>query len=490
MKLSNFEEIKQYFRNSNHHYLFVSPTNFNVLGIEKWVSGWTNVSLIDVFDGNSEATILPSTTQFPVFDNVEAVNEFLLQDKNCQLFIKSQKNKKLECLFLFYSEHLENIVREMGLKLIMPDHKLVKHVDNKIVTTELAEQANVPCVPNAIGEIDSYAKLMSTAEEHNLGTHLVIQKSYGDSGKTTYFVSTPEDFENIRLKIKGEKVKIMKYIRCISTAIEGCATRSGTFVGPLLGELIGEPTLTPYPGGWCGNQFNQHLFSPETRRKARILTEQFGNTLYKEGYRGYFEVDYLIDLDTNELYLGELNPRLTGITAITNLSQFCRSHVPLLMLHLLEFSEQEFDLAPQDYNEPASLAGACEDSGQLIVKHLKKDMEYVIEAPVTGVYRIIENSGLLSLELIHASEDRYDAQAPDEVFLFRVMNADEFTYEGADLAIVFTNFSYTDKLGKIHDNTLALISAIRQLFSHRVLTDDELDAIERYRHVESTKANY
>jgi biotin carboxylase len=30
------------------------------------------------------------------------------------------------------------------------------------------------------------------------------------------------------------------------------------------------------------------------------------------GYRGYFELDFLTDLDTDEVYLGEVNPGSPG----------------------------------------------------------------------------------------------------------------------------------------------------------------------------------
>ena len=37
-----------------------------------------------------------------------------------------------------------------------------------------------------------------------------------------------------------------------------------------------------------------------------------GERLRQEGYRGYFELDFLADAATGEIYLGELNPRVTG----------------------------------------------------------------------------------------------------------------------------------------------------------------------------------
>ena len=43
-----------------------------------------------------------------------------------------------------------------------------------------------------------------------------------------------------------------------------------------------------------------------------------GDRLGKEGYRGFFEVDVLLDTDTGDVYLGERNPGVSGASAITN----------------------------------------------------------------------------------------------------------------------------------------------------------------------------
>ena len=46
----------------------------------------------------------------------------------------------------------------------------------------------------------------------------------------------------------------VKRINCRGSALEACVTRHGTIVGPLMTELVGFPELTPYRGGWCGNE--------------------------------------------------------------------------------------------------------------------------------------------------------------------------------------------------------------------------------------------
>ena len=142
----------------------------------------------------------------------------------------------------------------------------------------------------------------------------------------------------------------MKRIRCRGSAIEACTTRNGTIVGPLMTELVGFKELTPYRGGWCGNEIFPDAFTQKLRNKARDYTFRFGEQLRKEGYRGYFELDFLIDLKSGELYLGELNPRITGASSMTNHAAFAHADAPLFLFHLLEFSDVPFELDVDELN--------------------------------------------------------------------------------------------------------------------------------------------
>ena len=127
----------------------------------------------------------------------------------------------------------------------------------------------------------------------HLGEQLVIQTAFGDSGHTTFFISSEEDWNKHADEIIADpEVKIMKRIRCRGSAQEACVTRHGTIVGPLMTELVGFKELTPYRGGWCGNEVLAEAFSQDVRNKARDMTFRFGEELRKLGYRGYFELDF------------------------------------------------------------------------------------------------------------------------------------------------------------------------------------------------------
>src|SRR4029079_9280563 len=223
---------------------------------------------------------------------------------------------------------------------------------------------------NRLGKAATYDELLELAT--GLGSDLVVQTPYRDSGQTTYFIRGEGEWDE---QLAGEELKVMKRINCRAVAVEAVLTRHGTVVGPVMRDLTGYPELTPYRGGWCGNDIFSEALSPEHRERARVLTQQLGERLAGEGYRGFFEVDYLVDLDTGELYLGELNPRLSGVTSMTNVTAGAYAEMPLVLLHLAEY------LAIDDERDGAGRNGrwrhpaAVDEWSQLIIKETEADVE-------------------------------------------------------------------------------------------------------------------
>ena len=58
-----------------------------------------------------------------------------------------------------------------------------------------------------------------------------MQTPYGDSGKTTFFIRTEEDWNRQREHIVGEQLKVMRRIDNKAAAVEARITRHGTIVG-------------------------------------------------------------------------------------------------------------------------------------------------------------------------------------------------------------------------------------------------------------------
>ena len=467
--------MKSYFKKLDEKFYFISPTNFNLIDMHNWIPGWLNINYINCFDNKSKQTLLPEEDLNRTFSSVEEINEYLISHPEVLKRLKTDsiKNKKGNVVFLFFNKNLEDICRKAKLNIFLPPNELVRNIDDKITTTEIGNSVGVDSVENVLAKVDNFEHLMKLAKENKLGDKLVVQAPFGDSGKTTYFINNSEEYKKYAKKIESEKkVKIMKLINCVGGAIEACATSEGTYVGPLLGELIGFNEITPYKGGWCGNELYQDQFSSDIRKQVHLKTEVIGNALYKRGYKGYFEVDFLIDLDNDKVYLGELNPRITGISAMTNLSPFCQNTVPLFFFHLLEYLNEKISISPKEFNQASLENGATGVTSQLIVKSTHVELRKVISSPASGIYKLNSND---EIELVQESSEPLDkSDLDDHAFLMRILKENEFSYYGADRLILILNSKLTDAKGtKLNDNALKWINAANNAFKTRELTKEE-----------------
>jgi biotin carboxylase len=59
-------------------------------------------------------------------------------------------------MFLMFDEKTEELAREIALEVCFPPAKLRQYLDDKVVTTRIAEEAGVECVPNVLAAVDSY----------------------------------------------------------------------------------------------------------------------------------------------------------------------------------------------------------------------------------------------------------------------------------------------------------------------------------------------
>jgi hypothetical protein len=478
--LRTITDIRDYFAKLERDYYFISASNFNMLGMHEWVRGWHNINLLDCFDGTHPNATVVKDDHSRVFTGIEDVNHYLMAQTAVQECIETRSREsknKGQVLFLFFDEELERMCESLGLEVAMPKNSLVREVDSKIVTTEIGDSAGVHSVPNVLEHVGSYAELQRLALKADLGDRWVVQCAYGDSGKTTFFIASEEDYMAAAAQIESQdKVKVMRWVRCVGTAIEACATRWGTVVGPLLTELIGQDSLTPYAGGWCGNENYTEAFSPALRAQVQEKTRAFGDALYRRGYRGTFELDYLIDLDTQEVYLGELNSRITGVTALTNTSDFSTRHIPLFLFHLLEFDTNvNLQLDLDAFNKDVLEKGALGVSSQMILKHTDEMLKVITSAPASGVY-VLQEDGSLTLK--KASVNRREALGVNEAFVLRIQEADEYAYQGGDMGILFLNSLIRDARGQLNANGSKWVQALQNLFALRNLSQEERAAIE------------
>jgi len=468
--LRGISEIRAFFRTNQTPIYFVSPTAFNLLGIDRWVRNLFYVNYFDSFEGTHPRVFVPEERPYREFESMEDICNELLRNREVNEEI-ARRGPGGKAVFVMFDEETEALAAKAGLEVALPSAELRHRLDSKIVTTQLANDAGVPSAPNTLGHAKSYEELLALADEAGLGHDLVVQTPYGDSGKTTFFVNTRADWDQNADALVAEELKVMKRINCAASAIEAVLTRHGTVVGPVMRDLTGHPELTPHKGGWCGNDIFPEALSPEHRERARVLTQRLGDRLAREGYRGFFEVDYLADLDTGELYLGELNPRISGVTSMTNVTAGAYADMPLFMFHLLEYLDVEYEIDVEEINERWAQSSSVDVWSQLIVKQTHEGVELINDAPRTGIWKLDDETGAVSFR--RWANDWHSLQDESEAFYLRVLGPGDYRYKGADLGVIVTRSRLQDENDQLTERARTWIDGINAQFDGTALQADD-----------------
>ena len=456
-RLRGLSDIYQFARSSPTPIYFVSPTAYNVLGIDQWVGAFEYITYFDSFDGHHPHVFVPEHEGPQDFSSFESVNTYLLGHKQVADRVHERGGGKV--LFVMFDAETEELAQDIGLDVALPPRKLREHIDSKITTTEIANEAGIACAPNVLGRATSYDELIRKAKKAGLGTDLVVQTPYGDSGRTTFFISREEQWDEHEEKMVDEELKIMRRIEHLPGTLEACATRHGTLVGPIQTDITGFAELTPYRGGWCGNDVFPGVFDKHARAAIRTMASRLGDTLYGHGYRGVFCLDFLVENETGEVFLGEINPRISGASPLTNLLTSKYGGVPLFLFHLLEFLDVEWEI---DVKKLQRRWEAYDEWSQLVLKQTEDVVELITEAPSSGLWRMREDG---TLEFMRLVTTWHTVGHDDEAFYLRVYGNGEYRYKGGDLGVIVTRGRMQTDDRQLTDRAKAWASGIMGLFA-------------------------
>jgi biotin carboxylase len=461
-KLRGISDLREFFRTNQAPIYFVSPTAFNLLGIDRWVRNFHYVCYYDSFEGSHPSVFVPADREAPEFESIEDICNFLLASREVTSWMRSQGSGG-RVVFVMFDEQTEALAAEAGLKVAHPPAELRHRLDSKIVTTQLGNDAGVPSVPNVLGRAASYQELLDLAAGAGLGDDLVVQMPYGDSGKTTFFIKSRADWDKAVAKepLADGELKVMRRIEHRAIAVEAVLTRCGTLVGPLMNDITGHPELTPYRGGWAGNDYPATL-TAEQKQRARDLTCRLGDRLADEGYVGFFEVDYLVDTGTGEIYLGELNPRISGISSMTNVTAGAYADMPLFLFHLLEYLDVDYEVDIAEINERWSRETSVDVWSQIIIKETGDEVELLNRTPRTGIYRL---TGDGAAEFNRWGYDWHWIADESEAFYLRIMAPGDYRYPGADLGALVTRGRLQTDDNQLEDRCKRWITGIRAQFA-------------------------
>lgn len=429
------EEIVDTLRSHRQPVFVLNRPSILMLGVERYLPQMFSIQLHASWGQRDERTFIASNAPKHQLSHTESAN-WLLRDAQVHEFISRHTPAGITPAIITFlaDETTERLCAELGYQLMANPASMRHHLDSKIVTTQLSEQAGLTNVPHTIVHAASAAELFDEAQRAGLGRSLVLQTAYGEGGSGTYFVESVSDIAALGEVVLHTDVKCMKRIRHEALAMEAVILPDAQIVtGPLLREIVGHAAVAIHRGSSSGLEFSPQLVSEQLVVQARDMVVRYGRELAQLGYLGIFEVDLLHDLDTGALYLGESNPRMSGCAMVSNAVTAQAWGFALYALQVLAFSEHPPRVDTESLNtQLCALPGDVEWSN-ILVRHLDARPQVVIEAPITGRYRVKAEGDATFDEV---DRDWFSLRGPSELFEMSYRRPGDVLVRGDDIGTI------------------------------------------------------
>lgn len=182
------------------------------------------------------------------------------------------------------------------------------------VEAELAN-AGVKVLPWEYFGADDKRRLL----EHLANTKhsLVVRTSRTDGGIGVRLFRRGDDPKRILPKSTDHLLAVSRYLTPnLPANVNAVVYRDGTVsIHPTSTQLLGVPSLTDLPFGYCGNDFGGLKEARKEELEALdVMVRKIGFWLASRQYVGAFGIDAV--LHKGEVYLAEINPRFQGSSAI------------------------------------------------------------------------------------------------------------------------------------------------------------------------------
>ncbi|MEO5628060.1 MAG: ATP-grasp domain-containing protein [Candidatus Saccharimonadales bacterium] len=292
-------------------------------------------------------------------------------------------------------------------RFLMVDPRFTEEYENKVIFREkFKSSVNFPNFTiyereELLDSPEFYDEFMSKRAK------VVVQDEQLSGGKGTFFVASHRQYQKMladlsRLSAHRKVVVSDAVPGARERSIQACVTDDKVYVGPLQRQIVGNPLLSNIRiadgDKFCGATIIKKDQATDLHRQAIAVAEKVGQVLQADGYRGIFGIDYLLS-DSGELYVIEVNPRITGVTPLLTALDSDNHGIPFYLLHILELGRYPYKVVNSDYS--------FDREGSWLVLHCLSDqIQLVTSLPVSGTYEvgngrlkhISDNQTLLALE--------------------------------------------------------------------------------------------
>jgi len=373
------------------------------------------------------------------------------------------------------SERVDELCDQNGWQLIGNRHEIRDKYEHKGLFREIGNKIGMPLIAGQTLKIADLDESRLGQFQKTLGEKLVLQLTElsKGGGVGTFFVNNVKDLASFKAVVKEKQeedgkelihVNVTRFINGISGSITACVTHKGVLTGPVQTQVVDVPELVSdrgRSGVFRGHDWSFAHYSDKIQDQAEELAEKLGSVMAKDGYKGIFGIDLIIDQERDEVHPVECNPRYTGAFPIYSLLQHEANEVPLDAFQLLEHLgiDYDFDFAAVNQSWKTPKRGAH------LVLH-NPDFDNWVKATgnvPAGVWRLAKGQ----LAWLREGWQMTDLQADDEFILTDGCPApgDLIKPHLRVGKLIFKNGVLDDSHNRLNDLARTVVIAVKEKFA-------------------------
>ncbi len=149
----------------------------------------------------------------------------------------------------------------------------------------------------------------------------IVQWAHGHTGDGTILLKTREDLVALQEKFPERMARLTSYIHGPSFTVNAIVAKDKIMMGNISYQITGLQPFTDNEFSTVGNDWGYaHKFlNQRDLDSIRTIVRDTGIKLQKDGWRGLFGVDFIMDEKTRKIYLIEINARQPASTTFESM---------------------------------------------------------------------------------------------------------------------------------------------------------------------------
>lgn len=292
----------------------------------------------------------------------------------------------------------------------------------------------------------------------------MLQDEESSGSKGTYAIKSADDYvEAIKLLKKysrGRTIVVSKFIKGEPASIQVCITKYGIFNGGIQRQLIDSEHLSNSKlegaNKWCGGEAGVE-YSDFVHHQTQEIASIVGSELARHGYKGIFGVDLIITPE-DEVYVNEINARLTGYSHLISDMQLQNGKIPFMLLHALELGNLDYTVT-----DTAALpsVGRYDKPASLLIMNNPLDGDLVLQQQITpGIYRQVGNK----VVFVKPGYSLAELSGEDTMLIMSRHNKGDAVERGRRVVKIMKYGKTMTKNGRLNAKAQATLAAVKNTF--------------------------